>query len=114
MPRKATSRAPCTWRVRGGKGRYLSFYYRRLPQSSTRLQIPEALLPKPNCQNIFHLLDYLVLLPATTDKIKFGDDMCKVNLEKEGVLTDATCDLCKKNDEDADHIIMTCDFARQF
>jgi len=57
------------WRVRSGKGRYYPLQEAaRLPQSSTRLQIPEA-LPKPYCQNIFHLLDYLVLLPATTEKI---------------------------------------------
>ena len=39
---------------------------------------------------------------------------CKVNLEKKGILTDATCDLCKKNDEDANHIVLRYDFARQF
>jgi len=37
-----------------------------------------------------------------------------VNLAKKGVLTDATCDLCKRNNEDVDHIILSCDFARQF
>ena len=37
-----------------------------------------------------------------------------MNLAKKGVLTDATCDLCKRNNEDVDHIILSCDFARQF
>ena len=39
---------------------------------------------------------------------------CKVNLEKKGVLTDATCDLCKRSDEDANHIILDCVIARLF
>lgn len=57
-----------TWRVRSGEGRYYPLLHtRRLPRSSTRLQIPEA-LPKPNYQNIFHLPDSVVLLPATTGK----------------------------------------------
>ena len=37
-----------------------------------------------------------------------------MNLEKKGVLTEATYDLCKKNDKDANHIILRRDFARQF
>jgi len=37
---------------------------------------------------------------------------CKVNLAKKGVLTDATCELFKRNNEDVDHIILSCDFAR--
>ena len=30
---------------------------------------------------------------------------CKANLERKGLLPDALCELCKSQDEDADHII---------
>lgn len=39
---------------------------------------------------------------------------CKTNLEKKGLLPDALCELCKLHDEDADHIITGCPFARSF
>ena len=39
---------------------------------------------------------------------------CKVNLSRKGIVHEATCDICTKEDEDADHIISGCEFARQF
>jgi hypothetical protein len=39
---------------------------------------------------------------------------CKVNLERKGLLPDALCELCKSQDEDADHIITGCTFAQSF
>jgi hypothetical protein len=39
---------------------------------------------------------------------------CKVNLAKKNIVDDATCELCKEHDEDADHIVSGCRFARQF
>ena len=39
---------------------------------------------------------------------------CKVNLAKKGAVTNTICDICKTQDEGADHIISTCTFARQF
>ena len=39
---------------------------------------------------------------------------CKTNLEKKGLLSNATCDLCKSQDEDANHIVSGCSFARSF
>ena len=39
---------------------------------------------------------------------------CKTNLEKKGLLSNATCDLCKIQDEDANHIVSGCSFARSF
>ena len=39
---------------------------------------------------------------------------CKVNLANKGLLQDATYDMCKDQDEDADHIISKCTFTCSF
>lgn len=39
---------------------------------------------------------------------------CRSNLQKRGVLDDATCEVCGNGDENANHIIFSCSFASEF